>query len=81
MTPQKQHRVLALLESGRSITVGECYYLYHTHDLRRIISRLRTAGYPITDEYETSPDGKETYKRYRMDIPQPSCPENAKNEN
>jgi hypothetical protein len=71
MSAQKQRQVLALLKAGRSITVGECYYLFHTHDLRRIISRIKTAGYPIIDEYETSPDGKEKYKRFWMDIPQP----------
>lgn len=37
--PQKE--VQRHLESGLSITVSQCYKLYHTHDLRKIISRLR----------------------------------------
>jgi hypothetical protein len=66
MKQEKQGRVLEHLQVGRSITVGECYHLYRTHDLRRIISRLRGEGHVIVSEYETSPDGTETYKRYRM---------------
>ena len=63
---QKQQQVLNLLKAGRTITVGECYHLFRTHDLRRIISRLKKEGHQIHGEYETSPDGKETYKRYQI---------------
>jgi hypothetical protein len=65
MRTEKQASVLADLEAGRSITVGECYHLYGTHDLRRIISRLRKAGHRIADSFENTGDGA-TYKRYYL---------------
>jgi hypothetical protein len=45
-----QSQVLEHLKSGRPITVGICYQLYHTHDCRRIISRLKKEGHLIGGE-------------------------------
>lgn len=43
--PQKN--VKRHLESGMSITVQQCLKLYHSTELRRIISRLRKSGMNI----------------------------------
>ena len=69
MKTDKQKFVLSHLKAGRSITVKECYFLYHTFDLRRIISRLKQEGHDIEGKFETSPDGSETYKRYHLNQP------------
>jgi len=62
MTDKKQADVLRHFQQGGTLTVFECWQMFHTSELRRVVSRLRKAGYAIIGQKE---DGC-TYKRYRM---------------
>jgi hypothetical protein len=59
-TSVKQH-----LKNGGTLTVLECWSLYHTTELRRIISRLKREGMQIVASWEQGPE-KAKYKRYRV---------------
>lgn len=41
------HEVLWALESGESLTVQKAFKMFHTTELRKIVSRLRKRGYDI----------------------------------
>jgi len=56
-----QQEVKKWLLAGFSITVSICYRKFHTHDLRRIVSRLRRQGMDIDSRYY---EGKPRYKIY-----------------
>ena len=45
-TPQSE--VLEYLKSGYSLTVLSCWQIFHTTELRRIVSRLKKEGHKIT---------------------------------
>jgi hypothetical protein len=60
--PQKS--VAEHLKNGNSLTVMECWQLYHTTELRRIISRLKREGMQITGAWEKGPQNAK-YKRYK----------------
>lgn len=47
MTHDPQSKILAYLKAGGKLTVRKAERLYHTTELRRIISRLRKMGYSI----------------------------------
>lgn len=59
---EPQKNVKRHLEAGLSITVQQCLKLYHTTELRRIISRLRKRGMNI----EASWFGNREYYVYKM---------------
>lgn len=44
MTYEPQSKILAYLKAGGRLTVRKAERLYHTTELRRIISRLRKNG-------------------------------------
>lgn len=50
-------------ESGKPLTVSTCYNLFKTHDLRKYVSRLRSSGLNIADQWETDSFGR-NYKKY-----------------
>lgn len=56
----KQGAILAHFERGGALTVLDALRLYHTTELRRIVSRLKNAGYDI----QSSHDDGCNYKRY-----------------
>jgi hypothetical protein len=60
MTEQKQKEVLKHFKAGGSLTVLECLRLYHTTELRRIVSRLKKTGLNIIGK----PVSGETFKQY-----------------
>ena len=60
-TPQKQ--VLEYLKTGKDLTVCSCRELFHTTELRRIVSRLRQDGHNITGFMTKDLDGHR-FKRY-----------------
>jgi len=61
MTPQSQ--VLDYLKSGKDLTVVTCRELFHTTELRRIVSRLNSAGHRIAG-YMTQDEQGHKFKRY-----------------
>ena len=58
----KQGAVLEHFKRGGSLTVVTCRELYHTTELRRIVSRLTKAGYHV----EGRKLNGDIYKTYRM---------------
>lgn len=60
--PQKA--VADYLKTGKSLTVLECWQLFKTTELRRIISRLKQEGMAIIAQWEKGPQN-EKYKRYK----------------
>lgn len=60
--PQKS--VAAYLKEGKSLTVLECWVLFKTTELRRIVSRLKREGMAIVAAWEYGPN-KAKYKRYK----------------
>ena len=50
MTHEPQKKILAGLLRGERLTVRKAEILYHTTELRRIVSRLRRKGYPICSD-------------------------------
>lgn len=66
-TPVKRDPQAAVkrhLEAGLEITVSLCYKLYFTHDLRKIITRLKRSGMNI--EGKMYRDKVNSYKIYRF---------------
>lgn len=59
-----QQLVKLHLEAGLSITVSICYKLYFTHDLRKIITRLKRSGMNI--EGKMYRDKMNSYKVYKL---------------
>lgn len=61
ITPQQQ--VKAFLLKGGTITVAIVSSLFHTTECRKIVSRLRAGGLPISDRYVNKENGIR-YKEY-----------------
>lgn len=59
-----QQSVKRHLESGLEITVSICYRLHFTHDLRKIITRLKRSGMNI--EGKMYRDKMNCYKVYKL---------------
>lgn len=57
-----QRLILQHLLSGLSLTVSQAHRLFFTHDLRKVISRLRKT-HAISDRWETDSRGRR-YKAY-----------------
>lgn len=45
-----QHEILFALLAGERLTVQKAFRLFHTTELRKIVSRLRRRGYDIRSE-------------------------------
>lgn len=69
MKHDPQNKILAYLKAGGRLTVRKAERLYHTTELRRIISRLRKMGYSIcsTKQKAVTEDGRPTqFNEYYM---------------
>lgn len=67
MKPLQQ--VLAYFLSGGRLTVQKAFRLFHTTELRKIVSRLRRKGYDIQSRAmkdETEDGRKVTYYEYYL---------------
>jgi hypothetical protein len=60
MTEQKQTMVLEHFKKGGSLTVLDCLRMFHTTELRRIVSRIEKMGYIVSRENVPN----ENYKKY-----------------
>lgn len=58
-----QYEVLFALESGERLTVQKCFRIFHTTELRKIVSRLRQRGYDIraTRKFRDAADGRKVW--------------------
>lgn len=64
-----QHDILAALQRGERLTVQSAFSLFHTTELRKVVSRLRRRGYNIQSTHKTSTteDGRPvTYNEYYL---------------
>lgn len=65
MKPLQQ--VLAYFLQGGRLTVQKAFHLFHTTELRKIVSRLRRRGYDIRADvkHDETVDGRKiTYNEY-----------------
>lgn len=63
--------VLAYFLEGGRLTVQKCFHLFHTTELRKIVSRLRRKGYDIrsTPMHDETADGRRvTYNEYYLSL-------------
>lgn len=58
----QQEGIKKCFEMGGKLTVQAAFSRFHTTELRRIVSRLRKAGYNIADEWVEA--GGVRYKQY-----------------
>lgn len=49
-----QHEILFALLAGERLTVQKAFRLFHTTELRKIVSRLRRRGYDIRSERKSA---------------------------
>lgn len=66
-----QYEILFALMSGERLSVQKAFRLFHTTELRKVVSRLRRRGYDIRSEKRTkqSLDGRQvTYNEYFLNI-------------
>ena len=76
MKHDPQNKILAYLKAGGRLTVRKAERLYHTTELRRIISRLRKMGYSICSNKQraVTEDGRLTqFNEYYMPQVADSC--------
>jgi hypothetical protein len=60
-----QSQVLEYLKAGGGLTVQKCLSLFHTTELRRIVSRLKMEGYLINSHFVKQE--KSRFKFYYLD--------------
>ena len=63
----KKERILYALQGGEVLTSASALTRFHTIDLRKRVSELRSEGYPILDKIVRSVNG-EHYKEYFMEV-------------
>ena len=58
-----QYEVLFAFESGERLTVQKCFRIFHTTELRKIVSRLRQRGHDIRAirRSRTTSDGRKVW--------------------
>lgn len=64
-----QYEILFALMSGERLSVQKAFRLFHTTELRKVISRLRRRGHDIRSEKRTglTYDGRQvTYNEYYL---------------
>ena len=70
MKHDPQSKILAHLKAGGRLAVRKAYRLYHTTELRKIVTRLRRKGYIIVGHWCYSHDADRgrivRYKEYHM---------------
>ncbi|MBR3912574.1 MAG: hypothetical protein IKJ48_07935 [Alistipes sp.] len=62
-----QHDILAAFQRGERLTVQKAFRLFHTTELRKIVSRLRRRGYDIRSNVmsdETADGRKVRFNEY-----------------
>lgn len=67
MKPKRD--ILAYLQSGGRLTVNKAIRLFHTTELRKVVSRLRREGWSIAADrrYDKTEDGRAvTYNEYYL---------------
>lgn len=76
MKHDPQNKILAYLKAGGRLTVRKAERLYHTTELRRLISRLRKMGYSICSNKQkavTEDERPTQFNEYYMPQVADSC--------
>lgn len=63
--------ILAYFQQGGKLSTQKAFRMFHTTELRKIVSRLRRVGFPIkaTRMQEVKADGKiVTYNEYYLEL-------------
>ena len=62
--PQRQ--ILAYFIGGGSLTVKKAWKMFGTTELRKVVSRLRRRGYPISSEWITDTSAQGVTNRIKL---------------
>lgn len=62
----KINQVEAFLMTGRSLTVLDCFTMFKTFELRKIVCVLRNKGLKINSEWQVNLQTKSRYKKYYL---------------
>lgn len=62
--PQRQ--ILAYFIGGGSLTVKKAWQLFGTTELRKVVSRLKDKGYPISSEWITDTSARGVTNRIKL---------------
>ena len=62
----KINQVEAFLLTGQALTVLDCFNLFRTFELRKIVCRLKDKGLKIGSEWQTNLETKSRYKKYYL---------------
>lgn len=63
--------ILAYFQRGGKLSTQKAFRMFHTTELRKIVSRLRRAGFPIkaNRQHEVKSDGKKVaYNEYYLEL-------------
>ncbi len=63
---QKINQVQAYLMTGRPLTVLECFNLFHTFELRKMVCVLKSKGLKIDSQWQVNMSTKSRYKKYYL---------------
>lgn len=67
----QQEGIKKCFEMGGRLTVQEAFHRFHTTELRKIVCRLKKAGYNITDRWIEKNGNR--FKQYGLDKKQVSA--------
>lgn len=62
----KINQVEAFLMTGRPLTVLDCFTMFKTFELRKIVCVLRNKGLKINSEWQVNLKTKSRYKKYYL---------------
>jgi hypothetical protein len=62
----KINHVQEFFMSGKSLTVLDCFNLFKTSELRKIVCVLKSKGLKINSEWQTNYQTKSRYKKYYL---------------
>jgi hypothetical protein len=62
----KIKNIAAFLIKGNSLTVMDCFNLFQTYELRKIVCVLKSQGFKIESEWQTNINTKTKYKKYYL---------------
>jgi hypothetical protein len=62
----KINQVEAFLMTGQPLTVLDCFTMFKTFELRKIVCLLKDKGHNIESEWQTNYQTKSRYKKYYL---------------
>jgi hypothetical protein len=62
----KINQVEAFLMTGQPLTVLDCFNMFKTFELRKIVCQLKNKGHNIASEWQTNYQTNSRYKKYYL---------------